>query len=167
MIPGYLLVDKTDQTEIEVAQDSYNTNDYDTISYSIVKEIQIVNPDLAEISIKDYILDAPTMFIVFSRDLLTADFEDIKSFKALFKQAKYKKIPFIMITSASREDINDWRKKNSFDIPVFTNDPTELKAIARSNPSFMIVEKGVVKGKYPYRSLPKFDWIQKHVLNKK
>ena len=167
MIPGYLLVDKTDQTEIEVAQDSYNTNDYDTISYSIVKEIQIVNPDLAEISIKDYILDAPTVFIVFSRDLLTADFEDIQSFKALFKQAKYKKIPFIMITSASREDINDWRKKNSFDIPVFTNDPTELKAIARSNPSFMIVEKGVVKGKYPYRSLPKFDWIQKHVLNKK
>jgi uncharacterized membrane protein YphA (DoxX/SURF4 family) len=167
IIPGYLLFDKSYQTEIEVAQDAYNTDDYDTSSYRIIKEIEMANPDLAEISIKDYILEAPTMFIVFSRDLLTADFEDIQSFKTLYKQAKYKKIPFIMITSASREDINAWRKKNSFEIPVFTNDPTELKAIARSNPSFMIVQKGVVKGKYAYRSLPKFDWIQKHVLNKK
>jgi hypothetical protein len=167
MIPGYLLLDKSYQTEIEVAQDAYNTNDYDTSSYRIIREIEMANPDLAEISIKDYILDAPTIFIVFSRDLLTADFEDIQSFKTLYKQAKYKKIPFIMITSASREDINAWRKKNSFEIPVFTNDPTELKAIARSNPSLMIVQKGVVKGKYAYRSLPKFDWIQKHVLNKK
>jgi hypothetical protein len=167
MIPGYLLLDKSYQTEIEVAQGAYNTNDYDTSSYRIIKEIEMANPDLAEISIKDYILEAPTLFIIFSRDLLTADFEDIQSFKTLYKQAKYKKIPFIMITSASRDDINAWRKKNSFEIPVFTNDPTELKAIARSNPSFMIVQKGVVIGKYAYRSLPKFDWIQKHVLNKK
>jgi uncharacterized membrane protein YphA (DoxX/SURF4 family) len=136
------------------------------LSLKYVKEITISDPDLSEISITDYLLGAPTVFIVFSRDLLTADFEDLQSFKILSKKAKYKKIPFIMITSASREDINAWRKRNSFQIPVFTNDPTELKAIARSNPSFMIVQKGVVKGKYPYRSLPKFEWIQKHVLNK-
>jgi hypothetical protein len=137
------------------------------LSLKYIKEITKTDPDLSEISMTNYILESPTVFIIFSRDLLTADFEDLKSFKALYKKAKYKKIPFIMITSASREDINTWRKRNSFQIPVFTNDPTELKAIARSNPSFMIVQKGVVKGKYPYRSLPKFDWIQKHVLNKK
>jgi uncharacterized membrane protein YphA (DoxX/SURF4 family) len=136
------------------------------LSLKYVKEITMSDPDLSEISITDYLLGAPTVFIVFSRDLLTADFEDLQSFKILSKKAKYKKIPFLMITSASREDINAWRKRNSFQIPVFTNDPTELKAIARSNPSFMIVQKGVVKGKYPYRSLPKFEWIQKHVLNK-
>jgi uncharacterized membrane protein YphA (DoxX/SURF4 family) len=66
MIPGYLLLDKSYQTEIEVAQDAYNTNDYDTSSYRIIREIEMANPDLAEISIKDYILEAPTIFIVFS-----------------------------------------------------------------------------------------------------
>ena len=166
-VEGVLLLDKTAQTEIEVLQSEYSVDTYDTVSYQFIRNIEMANPEMAEISIKDYILDVPTIFIVFSRDLLTADFEDIQSFKLLSQQAKYKKIPFIMITSASREDINAWRKKNSFEVPVFTNDPTELKAIARSNPSLMIVQKGVVKGKYPFRSLPKFDWIQKHVLNKK
>jgi hypothetical protein len=51
-------------------------------------------------------------------------------------------------------------------VPVFLNDETELKAIARSNPSLLIFEKGTVKGKYPHRSTPTFEWLNKHVFTK-
>lgn len=165
-VPGVVLFDKANEVEIEVLADEYNTDDYDTTSYRFVKETEINDPNLSELSIRDYIIEAPTIFILFSKDLLSADFSKINEIKDLYHKAKARKIPFVMVTSASREDIDAWRKKHQFDIAVFTNDPTELKAVARSNPSLMIVQKGVVKGKYPHRSLPSFNWIQKHVLSK-
>ena len=63
-------------------------------------------------------------------------------------------VPFVMICNASRDEINAFRKKHNFEIPVFVMDEIELKVISRSNPALMILEKGVVKGKYPYRSIP-------------
>lgn len=165
-VPGVVLFDLANEMEIEVLADEYNADDYDTSSYRFVSEREIADPNLNELSIRDYILEAPTLFILFSKDLLTADFSKINEIKDLYHKAKARKIPFVMVTSASRAEIDAWRRKHGFDIAVFTNDPIELKAVARSNPSLMIVQKGVVKGKYPHRSLPSFNWIQKHVLSK-
>jgi hypothetical protein len=49
-------------------------------------------------------------------------------------------------------------------VPVFLNDETELKAIARSNPSLMVIQKGIVKGKYPTNSTPSVEWLKKNCL---
>jgi hypothetical protein len=63
-------------------------------------------------------------------------------------------------------EIDAFRKANNFDIPIFLNDETELKAIARSNPSLMVLKKGVVKGKYPTNSTPSVEWLKKNCLQK-
>ena len=69
-----------------------------------------------------------------------------------------------MMCSASRERINTFRTKHNFTAPIFVNDETELKAISRSNPTILIIEKAVVTGKYPFRSTPtKEEFITKHL----
>ena len=48
--------------------------------------------------------------------------------------------------------------------PIFINDETELKAISRSNPTVLVIEKAVVTGKYSFRSTPtKEKFITKHL----
>ena len=165
-IDGVLLYDKDNETDIEVAANEYNTSDYDTAYFTFKKEIKMANPELAEISIRDYVTEAPQLIIIFSKKLAdVTDKDKINELKQIFSQAKKNKIPMVLICSSGRDEINAWRKKHKFNIPAFTNDETELKAIARSNPSLMVVKNAVVKGKYPSRSLPSYDWLKKHILN--
>lgn len=166
-IDGVLLLDVVYNNEIEVPKSEYNKENYDSLNYKFIRDISMINPELAEISVRDYLLNAPTAIVLFSKNLKDGDFSDIDKLKHIYKEAAAMGIPFLMICSGSRADIDAWRKKFNFDIPAFGIDFIEMKVISRSNPSLMILQKGVVKGKYPSRSLPKFDWIQKHVLNKK
>jgi uncharacterized membrane protein YphA (DoxX/SURF4 family) len=165
-IDGVLLLDKENDAEIKVPKNEYNLNDFDTSFFKYLKEVTMINPDLAELSIRDYIVQSDEIIILFSKNLKEANFDKIKEYKAIFNEAQKNNIPMVLICSSNRDDINAWRKKHNFQIPAFINDETELKAIARSNPSLMVVQKGVVKGKYPYRSLPTFEWMKKHVLVK-
>ena len=164
-IDGVLLYDKSTEMEVEVAANEYNLADYDTAFFVFKKNIRMNNPELAEISIRDYIIDARQMIIIFSKNLNDVkDKKKIRQLKDIYQKAAKEKIPMVLVCSSGREEINAWRKKHKFDIPAFTNDETELKAIARSNPSLMVVQNAVVKGKYPHRSLPSFEWLKKHVL---
>lgn len=165
LIDGVLLYDKDNETDVEVAANEYNTNDYDTAFFTFKKEIKMNNPELNEISIRDYIVDSKQIIIIFSKKLSDVkDPKKISELKQIFAQATKNKIPMVLVCSSSREEINTWKKKHNFHIPAFINDETELKAIARSNPSLMIVQNAVVKGKYPSRSLPSYDWLKKHIL---
>ncbi|TNE56303.1 MAG: DoxX family membrane protein [Bacteroidetes bacterium] len=163
-VPGIEVWDKSSQTSYQIPESEFNEADYDTASYEIRGKVSMLNPELSEISLREYFLQAETIFAVFSKDLKQANFDKIEAYKAIYKEAKAHGIPMFMICSSSRDEVNAWRAKNDFQLPVFINDETELKAIARSNPSLMVVRKGVVKGKYPFRSLPTYQWLDKHIL---
>lgn len=165
MIPGYSLMDLENMTFVSVPENEYNLNDYDTAFFKVMHHDKILDPNITEISIRDYLTTEKQIIVLFSKNLKEANFEKIEAYKSIFKSAKKRKIPMVLICSSNRADINAWRKKHHFDIPAFINDETELKAIARSNPSLMIIKRGVVKGKYPFRSLPTFQWLEKHILN--
>ena len=40
-------------------------------------------------------------------------------------------------------------------------------AVSRSNPTLLVIKNAVVKGKYPHRALPTFDWLKTNILYKK
>jgi uncharacterized membrane protein YphA (DoxX/SURF4 family) len=163
-IPGITLFDVANNTEIKVSLDEYSTADYDTLNYKFVGETSLTNPEVNEISIKDFIIESPEILILFSKNLSEGNFSNIELLKNMLKESQKKKIPFVMVCNASRDEINEFRNKHDFQIPTFINDETELKAIARSNPSLLILQDGVVKGKFPHRSFPNFDWISKNSL---
>jgi hypothetical protein len=164
-VKGFELYDIENDTKIQVTDKEYQDNYNDTSFYRFEKEVMVEETPLSEISLRDYIVKSSMIFILFSKELKKAEIADLQKVKALERLLKSKKIPFVLITNEQRPFIKYWLKKNGLKLPAFTNDATELKAVSRSNPSLMVVKYGIVKGKYPNKSIPSIDWIKKHILN--
>jgi uncharacterized membrane protein YphA (DoxX/SURF4 family) len=132
----------------------------------IVKKAKRQNVAVDEVSLRDYITKSDLVYVLFSKDLSKIDLDELTDIKEIFFKTSKKKIPFVMVCNALRPEINAFRKKNAFPVATFSNDVTELKAIARSNPSLLVIAKGKVIGKFPGNSIPSYDWIKKHTLKK-
>ena len=131
-----------------------------------LRKAQYANTELEEISLRDYITKAPLIYVLFSKDLTTVDQGELTDLKEIFYKTTKKHIPFVFVCNALRPQINAFRKRNHFPVATFSNDITELKAIARSNPALLLIAKGKVIGKFPGKSIPSYDWIIKHTLKK-
>lgn len=130
----------------------------------MVKTYLDKNPDAEEINIRKAIVHEKQIVILTAFNLKLANWKNIDRIKSIYSNCKKRNIPFVLLTNASRGEINYFRHHNAFNIPIFINDEIGLKAIARSNPSLMILKKGIVKGKYPHRSIPSFEWLRKNIL---
>lgn len=166
LVDGVLLLNKNTKKEIEVLKEEYDPTIYDTTIYQFVREIGMVNYELGEISIRDMIVKSPVSITIFAKNLREANWQNIEKLKDITIRAQKDSIPFALVTSSTQKEINNFRKKYKFDVPVFVMDFVEIKVVSRSNPSLMIVMDGIIKGKYASRSIPSYDWIQKHVLYK-
>ncbi len=92
-------------------------------------------------------------------DLNLAAFPQIKS---LIKEVKSKNIETIILTSASGTDIEQFKASQQLSVPHYYADATVLKTISRSNPGILLLEKGVVRGKWHFNDTP----TPENVLNK-
>ena len=132
--------------------------------YTVLDTVYVTDESVSEIAIRDMILKEKKIVILTSKNLKEANWKEIKSYKAIYAGCKKSKIPFVMICSSTRTQINDFKRKYSFDAPIFVNDETELKVISRSNPSMMVLKKGTVVGKFAHRSTPTFEWLKTNIL---
>ena len=132
--------------------------------FQIMDTVQRRNEDLTELNIREDILKLKKLIILSVRNLNDADWSEIEKLKDILKKSQKDNIPMIMLVSSSMEDVRAFKKKYNFSIPVFITDEIELKAIARSNPSLMVLKKGIVIGKYPKRALPDYKWLELNVL---
>ncbi|MDX2361608.1 MAG: DoxX family membrane protein [Crocinitomicaceae bacterium] len=149
----------------EIPLEEYNVTDYPEDSYSIVDTVSFDNPDFTEIGIWKDVIQSDKFVLVVAKDLKKGNWSRLDRLKDIFALCKENNVPFVVICSASREDINAFREENSFDAPFFVNDETELKAMTRSNPTIMVIEKGIVVAKYPCRSTPSKDGFKTKHLN--
>ena len=129
--------------------------------------VEFDNAEDSDISLRNYIVHEKNIVILVSKQLNNSNWNSIERIKSIFQECKRNNIPFILITNSSRESINLFRNKYDFDVPTFVNDEIELKAISRSNPALLIIKNAVIKGKYPHRSIPKYEWLSKNILFKK
>lgn len=166
LMDGVLVYDSINKMELEVPLEEYDTTIYLPSQYKFVRNIGLISPELTEISVRDLITSAPKVIVVFSRNVKEANWEHVQKLKSIFQHAQKDSIPMLLVTSSLQNDIEAFRKKYNFEIPTFIMDFIEIKVVARSNPSLMVVMDGKVAGKYPYRSTPTYDWIQKHVFFK-
>lgn len=139
---------------------------YPAKEYPVISSVELEDPTFTEINLRDYFVSTKQVIVLVAKNLKEANWNEISRYKSLFSWCKDAEIPFVMITNSNRQQINFFRKKYHFNVPVFLNDETELKAIARSNPSLMVLQQGVVKGKFPHRSTPTFDWLRRNILIK-
>ncbi len=166
MIEGVVVYDVENQSELAISTKEYEESYSDTSFYEFIRRTRVENAELQDISIRDFIVKSPTIFVLSSNNLIEANLDERQKVIHIARMLKARKIPFILICNADRETMNSWRKKNGLKIPAFSLDEKVAKAIARSNPALMIIQNGIVKGKYPNKSIPSFEWIEKHVLTK-
>ncbi|GAA3919847.1 BT_3928 family protein [Hymenobacter algoricola] len=65
-----------------------------------------------------------------------------------------KKITPLIITSSSPADFDAFRHDVNLSAPFYYADATVLKSMIRSNPGFILLQEGVVKGKFHYHDIP-------------
>jgi len=163
-IRGLMILDKATESNFETTMAEYNVDDYPVEEYVILDTIEMKNPEINDIILRDYILKVPEIIILTTKNLKDANFVEMKRYKSIYANALKEGIPMIMMVSSNPEEVKAFRTKYNFSIPIFFNDETELKAISRSNPALLIIKKGVVEGKYPHRSIPSFEWLKINIL---
>lgn len=165
MVPYIDVIDKASGNRYPQLAEEFYAEDWDTAQYVIGGTVLKLNESANEINLLDYILDSERIFIVVSRNIKTADFSRVQRLLDIQEKANELNIPMLLMTTGSKEDIEVFREKTGLLIPYLINDETEIKAITRSNPSLLVLEKGVVKGKFAFRATPSWEWLNKNIFN--
>ena len=135
--------------------------DFDEEKYQYVDRIQkLVRPATAQAPIADFvirntqgnditdsILDQPNPYVLlFVKDATTATRSWIENAAAVAKAAAAKQMPLYIVTAT----VGDVQSQlfNVQNVFVLMGDATVIKTAARVNPTFFIMEGGVVKAKY-------------------
>lgn len=165
-VPYVNFMDKgTGGTELILIEDlEFLIEDLDTSEYALGDTIMKLDEYLSEINLKDFILEQDQILLIFSRDFKLGNFSRIDKLIEISEKAAEHNIPVVMITTANKAEIEAFRKETGLIVPTVQNDDIEIKAITRSNPTLMVLEKAVVKGKYPYRSTPSWKWLNENIL---
>jgi len=155
------------ESEMEIPIEEYELDlgGFPEEEYTILDTLVSISPELQDIEIKDALLEQKKVVLIISRNLEEGSWGGIARMKELYKLCKKNEIPFLMICNATRDEINKFRKKHSFKLPVFSMDEIELKIISRSNPALLVLENGVVKAKYSKRTIPAKDKFKTNHIN--
>ena len=156
-----------DNSLLEIPVEDYLAEDFPVKEYTVMDTVSELNPDISDIKIKQMILNSPSIFIVLAKDIDNANWTAIDKLKEIQKGCETRGIPFILICNAGRKMIDEFKEKYDFHLPVFVNDEITLKSISRSNPSLLVLQNAIVKGKYPFRSIPSMERLNKTILNTK
>ncbi len=166
-LPGLRILDIASDSRIEVLFSDYTLTDYPIESYTVQDTIEMEAAAVTEVDMTEFILKSKTILLLVSRNLKDADWEHVANLKNIHKECQQHNIPFILICTSSREEINQFRMKHDFNVPVFVNDEKTLKAVSRSNPTLLVVQSARVNAKFSSKTMPNFDWLNKNILRNK
>jgi len=159
------VIDKESGNRYPQLLSDFYKDDWDTSQYVIGDTLLRLNESFSEISLKQHILTSENIILVLSRDMDHGNFSRIERLKEIAENARKNNIDMIMISTATKTEVETFREKYGLEIPTVQNDETELKAMTRSNPTLLILKNGTVKGKYAFRSTPSWDWLIKNVID--
>jgi len=158
------IYDKNYDDFMEIPFEEYSIEGFPAEEYEIRDTVVNYNPELTDIEVDRGIIEEEKIVILISRRLSDANWSSVDRVKAIFESCKKKGVPFIMICNGTRAEVYEFRKKHKFNVPIFMMDETELKIVSRSNPALVVLEKGIVKAKYAFRSIPKKEsFKEKHL----
>ncbi len=161
-----IMIYEKDGVQKEFTMDNYPWQD--TTWKFVDRKDKLVQKGNAEPKVKDFvitdadgndyteqILTTPGYtFLLFVRDLEHARTDNMDKLRQLIAEANSKNIPFYVLSSASAEVSEKYRKEWGLNAPFYILDMTVSKTAMRSNPGLMLLEQGVVKNKWSFRDYP-------------
>jgi uncharacterized membrane protein YphA (DoxX/SURF4 family) len=154
-----------------------NMNDYstsniwqDSLNWQLQgspKEIVIKKgnnaPEIKEFNISSYdgtdvtetLLKEPGYnFLFFVKNVDKATSKNIERLRALFAKCEKNNVGFYLLSANSKEETEQFIKKNKLNIYYYSIDATVCKTAIRSNPGLMLIKAGTVLGKWSYNDYP-------------
>ncbi len=143
--------------------ETFEFETYPTDTTLAFKDMVLLNED-AQPKITDYniwtdegdyteeSLTGKKLFIVY-QDVNKSDLSEIEKIKELINSLEGELNVWI-ITSNDASTIDNFRHEYQIAAPYFFGDATVLKAMVRSNPGIMLLNNGVVLGKWHYNDTP-------------
>ena len=100
--------------------------------------------------------------VLIIQDVDKADRDRYALINKLLEDAKASRrgITPLVITSSSPAEFDVFRHTANLAVPFYYADATVLKSIIRSNPGFLLLKDGVVKGKYHYHDIPSIGKVE-------
>ncbi len=126
-----------------------------------IDDSQVIKPHNVIIEDKDgnditneVISNKGYQILIVSYDLNEANGEGMANASQLAKEAKAEGIDVILLTGTYDDEESLLKKMYAIDYPVAYADETELKAMIRSNPGFILLHNGVILKKWHYNDIP-------------
>lgn len=143
----------------QVVFDQYPTGD----EYEFV-EMNLKNPDalpkISDFSVwneqgdfTEEILSKKRVLILISNisKMDQSNFDDIDN---LIKDLKGTEVRISMISASSEDEIKAMIERLNWDVDYYMADATVVKTIIRSNPGIMVLQEGIILGKYHHNNTP-------------
>jgi uncharacterized membrane protein YphA (DoxX/SURF4 family) len=157
---NYVFLDKKNNTEIESKEYLMDTLQYKYVSSSILNE-EATKPKITDYAISDTSGNDFTQESFSNKKLLITfkkvegiDKKQSNELRNLVSVGNKLEIKSMLLTSMIFEEFDDFQKKNKLDAPYYSIDEKVLKTIARTNPCAILLENGIVKGKWSIHNLP-------------
>ncbi|WP_276132509.1 BT_3928 family protein [Polluticoccus soli] len=162
-----IMIYKKDGVEKEFTMENYPWQD--TTWVFVDRKDKLVEKGNAEPKIRDYIitdydgndrteqiLTAPGYtWLLYIKDPGKARHDNFDRIRQLAQEANQQNIPFYVLISADKASAEQYQKEWHFENMQFlVLDVTVSKTALRSNPGLMLLEQGVIKGKWSFRDYP-------------
>ena len=95
--------------------------------------------------------------LIFLLDANKASTRNLEKIKILAKELEDKGIPAWVVTASDYNAVSTFRNENQLAIPVYYADATVIKTIIRSNPGLVLMQDGIVRGKWHYKDVPELE----------
>jgi uncharacterized membrane protein YphA (DoxX/SURF4 family) len=169
----YVFLDKLNNKEIESKEYLADTIRYKYVSSEILNE-DLIKPKITDFSITDtsgndvtqQTFEGKALLIILkeTEGLKDLDFNPIN---VLGNKISKNKIRPMVVTSITTEEFEKIQLDKNLRFESFTCDEKVLKTIARNNPSFVLINNGVVLSKWSYNNLPTADEINELIISTK
>ena len=106
--------------------------------------------------------------VIVAEQLNKANINAIGDLNALaINSAENYNIRTVLLTSASPDSMEVFRKRNKLVMEVFNADGVPLKSMVRSNPGLLLLKDGFVIDKWHFHMLPSYEKLEKEYFSKK
>lgn len=129
----------------------------------LIKRFTGVPADVDFVSMQDLILNTDLVFVwVVKRVSLISD-EDWQKIRELNAELLKEEISFVVVGANTLDEWLAYSKYTSRDVAYLNLYHNELMNICRSNVCLMLLQNGVVAGKYPLSGLPKYETMRSKI----
>ncbi|MDX1628809.1 MAG: DoxX family protein [Fulvivirga sp.] len=115
-----------------------------------ITDYQVMSPDGEDFTQETF--TGVKLLLIFY-DTKKSDVAEISDIKTLLENM-HEAIQPMVLTSAGVAEFEEFRHEHQLAVPYYLTDATVLKAMIRSNPGIMLLQDGVVLGKWHYNDVP-------------